>query len=56
MVEAIRPGTCPPLPDVFEANHDREDTTSTTSAAPPKDHLPGPVQGPGSGDEGCSIR
>ncbi len=32
MVEAIRPGTCPPLPDGFEANYDREDTTSDDPA------------------------
>ncbi len=32
MVEAIRPGTCPPLPGGFEANYDREDTTSDDPA------------------------
>jgi hypothetical protein len=32
MVEAIRPGTCPPLPEGFEANYDREDTTSDDPA------------------------
>ena len=32
MVEAIRPGSCPPLPEGFEANHDREDTTSDDPA------------------------
>ena len=58
MVEAIRPGTCPPLPEGFEANYDREDTTSDDPARfLSKDAYLDLVQRPARGDASrCSTR